>query len=85
MYERGGFPAHVSEALKQRENDPERLKVALRYALCTARSHTSPLAKVLAEHIGGAIESEDVKTMKKAKQLFEESEGAIAAQDEIPF
>ncbi len=38
-YERGGLPDHVSEALKQRENDPARLKKELRNVLDSLDGH----------------------------------------------
>ena len=78
-YEVGQLPDHVCAALKQRRNDPERLKTELQDALDTLDNHghgapvTSPLLKLVSEQITAAIGSEDVETMRQARRLFEES------------
>ena len=93
-YERGGVPDHVSEVLTQRQNDPARLKKELQNALDSLDNHghgapettpirTSPLAKLVAEQITAALDSEDVDTMKQAIRLHEECPDKLTS--DIPF
>ena len=93
-YARGALPAGVGEALTQRKNDPARLKKELQDALDSLDNHghgapntspiwTSPLAKLVAEQIKAALDSEDVKTMQQTKRLIEECPDNY--DSEIPF
>ena len=86
-YERGGLPDHVSEALRQRENDPTRLKKELRNVLDSLDDHgcenPSPLAKLVAEQITAALDGEDVEAMQQAIRLHEECPDKLTSG--IPF
>ena len=91
-FEVGQLPDHVCAALKQRRNDPERLKTELRDALDTLDNHghgappaeTSPLVKLVSEQITAALETDDVETMRQARCLFKEGLGRVF-DDNIPF
>ncbi len=93
-YESGKLPTHIGEALKERQNDPVRLKKELQDALDSLDNHghgapktspiwTSPLAKLVAEQITAALDSEDVDTMKQAIRLHEECPDKLTSG--IPF
>ena len=64
----GLAPAHVGEALRQRENDPARLKKEMRDVFDSFETHRlgmSPLTKLVAEQIKAALDSEDSKRCNK--------------------
>ena len=93
-YDRTEPPARVCEALKQRKNDPARLKKELQDALDSLDNNghgapktspiwTSPLAKLVAGQITAALDSENVETMQQAIRLYKECPDELSC--EIPF
>ena len=76
------MPPHLQEALTQRNNDPDQLKNRLTEALHKLgafdghgerMSIQSPLAALVAEQIGRALESGNVSNMQHTMAIFEES------------
>ncbi len=86
-YAQGGAPAHILEALRQRESDPKRLKRKLQeaHARLDGWDHNS-LGELLKGQIKAALASADVETMRKAERLVLETERTHPHfYTEIPF
>ena len=78
-YYDGAPPADVSNALKQRESDPERLRKELHAVL--GRHNGSVLSELVNHEIEAALRGEDIGTMQNALRAYHE----LGPQDEIPF
>ena len=86
-YRNRGVPAHITEAMKQRDNDPEWLKRQLQLALnaLVYYRHRSLLAELLAENITSVVESGNITKMQNARKLYDENEDEYPPVDDVPY
>ena len=90
-----GMPRGIHYEIQQK--DPAQLEKNLQDALDSLNNHghgtpettptrTSPLARLVAEQITAALDSEDVETMQQARRLHGECQAQLVTlDDEIPF
>ena len=86
-YAQHSAPAHILEALRQRESDPKRLKRKLKEAHESLHDNgRGPLAELVAGQIKTALDSGKVETMRQAELLLSETRIQVPnLDDEIPF
>ena len=83
-------PPHVWERMEKRRNDPKRLKKELQKDYDSINSN-GPLGEFLKDELRVALDGKDVKKLKAAKLLFEETKRGIITSSyadldaEIPF
>ena len=86
----GDYPPHIWDRIEKRRNDPKRLKKELQKDYDSISSN-GPLGEFLKDELQVALDGKDVKKLKAAKLLFEETKRGITTSSyadldaEIPF